>query len=198
VIDRCPYRLVVPKTLSEPLTFSIDGEGISLRPARIAISDGHTTVRLAEANTKIAGTIAKGSSSTLRFVGAFGPGYDLEFVAEKGGFHQNLVISKEPAVPAGVAIGPAEFQVYTEIGLDSFLSRSGREIRIADQRISNLAELSTVEAPGGATIAFCTSAGTGNRHRGGQGALAGCGFPRLGQLRSARASLPSVRRERDA
>ncbi len=159
VIERCQYKLRVPSALSSAVEFELEGHQMLLRPCRIAVTDGDTTVTLGTVDATRQARVPSESPGVLCFMGAFGDGYDLEFVAEKAGFHQNLMLSRRPGVPQGMARDKARLVIYTEVNLDGYLSGGSAEIRIGGSRIVDMADPRVVEVPYAEPIAF-TSTGT--------------------------------------
>ncbi|MDP2895936.1 MAG: right-handed parallel beta-helix repeat-containing protein [bacterium] len=156
VIDRCGYGLFVGKTVGTGVRYAIYGEDVAFRPARLAISNGADEAQLATLTADAQGFIVPGSPSVLRFANAFGPGYDLEYVAEKDGFHQNLVIWAAPSAPLGLAADSCEFEIWTEVGLDSYLSAADAQIVIGTQVALDVDGVARVPAGPGTPIEFCS------------------------------------------
>jgi hypothetical protein len=135
VIDRCGYWLSVGKTIGSGLRYIVDGHELLLGAAYLMISDGAKEAHLAVLNPNGTGFIVPGSPSVVRFPSAFGPGYDLEYVAEKGGFHQNLIIATPPKLPDGFDPSRTGMYLYTEMNLDQYLAASGLKVLVDGEEI---------------------------------------------------------------
>ncbi len=136
VVDRCGYWLSVSKTIGSGLRYIVEGHELLLRAAYLMISDGPKEAHLAVLNPNATGFIVPGSPSVVRFPQAFGPGYDLEYVAEKGGFHQNLVIAAPPKLPDGFDPDKTAVYLYTEMNLDQYLAASGLKVLVEGEEIA--------------------------------------------------------------
>jgi hypothetical protein len=136
VVDRCGYWLSVSKTIGSGLRYIVDGHELLLRAAYLMISDGVNEGHLAVLNPNATGFIVPGSPSVVRFPSALGPGYDLEYVAEKGGFHQNLIIAQRPVVPSRFDAAATAVYLYTEVNLDQYLAASGLKVLVDGEEIN--------------------------------------------------------------
>ncbi len=159
IVDRCGYWLSVGKTVGPGLRYLVDGDELLLRAAYLIISDGASQAHLGVLNPDVTGFIVPGSPSTVRFPGAFGPGYDLEYVAEKGGFHQNLIIAQRPVLPAGFDAGRTRLYLYTEMNLEEYLAASGLKVLVDGEEINaSVPDLMSPPSTGGC-ISFHRPAG---------------------------------------
>jgi len=130
VIDRCPYRLAMGKTIGTPARYTVEGHDVLLLPAHLIISDGVNQTDPRPLTPEPPGFILPDSPSVLRFPAAFGPGYDLQYIVEKGGFHQNLIIANAPELPEGLDPENTAIHLYTELNLDEYLSASGLQVHV--------------------------------------------------------------------
>ncbi len=120
LIDRCGYGLSVGKTVGSWTTFSTDGRRTFFRPFCLMASDGRIEASLGVVNPGTEGFILAGSPSTLKFPGAFGQGLDLELVAAKDGFHQNVILTNPIELPEGLQTEATDIYLYTEIDLREY------------------------------------------------------------------------------
>ncbi len=143
-LEGCRYRLSAPKTLAGPVEYAVNGRVFLFRPAHLTASDGTANRMIADIATDVAGTIDPDDARRLLFPGAFGDVGELEIVAKKGEFHQNVVLRKKPTLPPGLSAADARVFLYTEIGLDEFLAQGPTEVRIgAEITDMNALDLST-------------------------------------------------------
>ena len=154
VIDRCAYRLAMGKTISVSARYTVEGNDLLLRPAYLIVSDGVNQADLATLNPETPGFISPDNTSVLRFPSAFGEGHDLEYVAEKGGFHQNLIISNPPELPDGFDPQNTSVHLYTELNLDQYLSASGCKVAIDGETVDVSAPNLTEHVSRGGSISF--------------------------------------------
>jgi hypothetical protein len=155
VIDRCAYRLAMGKTIGTAARYTVEGNGLALRPAYLIISDGVNQADLATLNPETPGSVSPDNPSILRFPSAFGQGYDLEYVAEKGGFHQNLIISNPPEIPEGFDPEATFIHLYTEMNLDEYLAASGLRVFVEGAEISAAAAGLLSRGSRNGCISFC-------------------------------------------
>jgi hypothetical protein len=120
VIDRCGYWLSIGKTIGSGLRYMVDGHELLLRAAYLMVSDGANEGHLAVLNPNATGFIVPGSPSVVRFPAAFGPGYDLEYLAEKDGFHQNLILANPVQLPKEFDAEVSQVYLYTELDLSEY------------------------------------------------------------------------------
>ncbi len=154
VIDRCAYGLCIGKRIGA-VGYSVEGHELALRPAYLMVSDGVNEADLAVLNPDVEGFIVDDRPSVVRFPAAFGPGYDLECVADKGGFHQNLIIADCPELPEGFDPEKSAIYLYTEMKLDAYLTASGLQVLVEGEQIdARRADLFTRPSRGGC-ISFC-------------------------------------------
>jgi len=161
VIDRCAYGLAIAKTIGSGLRYTVEGNDLLLRPAYLMISDGVRKADLAILNPETRGFILPGSPSVLRFPAAFGPGYDLQYVAEKGGFHQNLIVAELPPLPGTLDAGRTEVFLYTEMNLDEYLAASGLAALIGGEQIDTSGADLLALCPQHGFVSFCRPKGDG-------------------------------------
>jgi hypothetical protein len=154
VIDRCGYWLSVGKSIGAGLRYIVDGHGLLLRAAYLMISDGVNEAHLAVLNANATGFIVPGSPSVVRFPSAFGPGYDLEYVAETGGFHQNLIIAQRPVLPSGFDAVRTGVHLYTEMNLDEYLAASALKVLVDGEEINASASDLVSPPSSGGCISF--------------------------------------------
>ncbi len=159
VIDRCGYWLSVGKSIGSGLRYVVEGHELLLRAAYLMISDGTNEAHLAVLNLNATGFIVPGSASVVRFPSAFGQGYDLEYVAEKGGFHQNLIIAGPPRLPAEFDASGTTVHLYTEMSLDQYLAASGLKVSVEGEEINAAATDLLSPVSRGGCISFCRSPG---------------------------------------
>ena len=159
VIDRCGYWLSIGKTVGSGLRYVVDGHELLLRASYLMVSDGVNEAHVAVLNPNATGFIVTGSPSVIRFPAAFGPGYHLEYVAEKGGFHQNLIIAQRPVLPAGFDPARTGVHLYTEMNLDEYLAASGLKVLVDGEEINATAPDLMSPASTGGCISFHRAAG---------------------------------------
>ncbi|MDP2895343.1 MAG: LamG-like jellyroll fold domain-containing protein [bacterium] len=154
VIDRCPYRLVMGKTIGTSARYTVEGNDLLLRPAYLIISDGVNQADPRPLTPQTPGCISPDDPSVLRFPSAFGEGYDVEYIAEKGGFHQNLIIANPPQIPAGFDSQSTSIHLYTELNLDQYLSACGGEVTVEGEPANATAADLVTEPSRGGCISF--------------------------------------------
>ncbi|MDP2896193.1 MAG: LamG-like jellyroll fold domain-containing protein [bacterium] len=154
VIDRCPYRLVMGKTIGTSARYTVEGNDLLLRPAYLIISDGVNEADPRPLTPQTRGSISPDNPSVLRFRSTFGEGYDLEYIAEKGGFHQNLIIANPPQLPDGFNSATASIHLYTELNLDQYLSASGCQLTVEGEPVNPTAADLVTEPSRGGCISF--------------------------------------------
>jgi len=154
VIDRCPYGLTMGKSIGVSARYTVEGNDLLLRPAHLIISDRVNQADLATLNPETRGSISPDNPSMLRFRSAFGEGYDLEYIAEKGGFHQNLIITNPPEIPDDFNPDTASIHLYTEMNLDQYLSASGCEVSVEGELVNTSAADLVTKPSRGDCISF--------------------------------------------
>ncbi len=154
VIDRCAYGLAIGKKIGAGLGYNVEGHELAMRPAYLMVSDGVNEAHLALLNPNVQGFIVDGKPSVVRFPAAFGPGYDLEYVAEKGGFHQNLIIAACPELPKGFDANRAEVYLYTQMGLEQYVEASDCEVLVEGKPVDTTAGDLISPASRGGSISF--------------------------------------------
>jgi hypothetical protein len=163
VIDRCAYGLAIGNSIGPGVRCVVEGNELILRPAYLVVSDGTRSAHLAALNPDATGFTVAESPSVVRFPEAFGPGYDLEYVAETGGFHQNLVVHEAPPLPRGFDPARTAIFLYTALNLDQYLAASGLEVQIEGEPL-DLSPADLVSPPSvGGCISFCRAAGMPRR-----------------------------------
>ncbi|MDP2897700.1 MAG: right-handed parallel beta-helix repeat-containing protein, partial [bacterium] len=130
-VTECAYGVSAGTTLATPLSYVVKGRELALRPAHLMASDGSADWHVAELDMDAAGALDPLRPNVLTFVRAFGEGIDVEFVAEKGALHQNLIIRN----PLPQVFPGARIYFYTEIGLSDFARGCSGRITIAGQEV---------------------------------------------------------------
>ncbi|MDP2896113.1 MAG: right-handed parallel beta-helix repeat-containing protein [bacterium] len=149
VIDRCGYRLSVGRTLASSVTYSIDGHRLFLRPSCLIASDGSRSDTLAVLNPEIQGFVSADSPSTLRFADALGKGLHLEFVAEKDGFHQNVILTEPIPLDQQLDAEQTRIYMYTEIDLREYAADPSYSLSVAGTTVDlSSAQLATEPSVG--------------------------------------------------
>jgi len=142
VLREACYDVATGRTLATPLSYTVKGVELLLRPAHLMASDGASTWDLAHLDTNVSGSVNPARPNVLTFAGAFGDGVDLELVADKDALHQNLVIWK----PILQADANAWIYLYTDVSVDDFIRRSSGRINIAGQELSTSSMLTSAPA----------------------------------------------------
>jgi hypothetical protein len=153
VADRNNFGLGVGRTLGQGLTASFEGLPVTMRAAYLVLSDGTRSLTLAEADPDSLGELDVQEPSVVRFSGAFGELADLEYVVCKGGYHQNVVINRPIALPAGFDVGASQVLVYSQISYDDLLSNRSVKATDVDGEI-DLSALNSFSAPSEEEISF--------------------------------------------
>jgi len=125
VADRNNFGLGVGESLAQGLTATFDQVPVTMRPAYLVLFDGARALTLANADPGTLGQLDVNDPSVVRFPRAFGDLADLEYIVRKGGYHQNVVIHRPIALPAGFDPDESQILVYSEISYDDLVSNRG-------------------------------------------------------------------------
>ena len=145
VTNRCPHSLFVGNTLDSWMAYETGGRQAFLRPFSMMASDGKIEASLAMVNPEARGFVPADSPSTLRFADAFGEGLHLEIVAEKAGFHQNLILTNQPEIPEQLGLQDTRIYIYTEVNLDDYARDQGYGIRVGTKTVDLTSSLLLTE-----------------------------------------------------
>ena len=124
VINKANYELSIGNTAASYLSYTVDGRVMQLRPSGLFVTDGNNSVLAAKLDIKSTAQIDPARPNVLVFKNAIGNGIDLEYEAQPGGYHQNIIFETKPAVPATMNKSKAQFRLYTELGFDEESTKS--------------------------------------------------------------------------
>jgi len=149
-VERCVYGLYAGPTLATPVSYVVQGRELLFTPAALVVSDGEREAIIATVNREVMGRIDDDDPSRLVYVGAFGPGVDIEFAVEPAAIHQNLVIWREIGLPEGIDPARARLRVLTELDLEAY-AEQGVSLYLGDKRVDlGAGDLSTAQSRHGA------------------------------------------------
>ena len=156
-MNRSGYKILMGRTLTDPINFSADGKTISLKLSHFIISDGVNTQEIGALNNETIGNINADNRSKVLFQNPFGNNIaDVEYAAEKGGFHQNIIINRAINLPQGFAAENANLYVYTELLLNDFISDQNASIKLGADSVNFIGEGIVADAGNSDTIEFKT------------------------------------------
>ncbi len=135
-MDKNNFELELGETLAEPVKFTASGKSIELKLSYFFISDGINTFPVGNFNPEVQGMLDEGDSSKLRFANGFGGDIaDIEYVVERSGFHQNIVINDAIFVPQGFDEFNTKLYIYTEINIDDFVNNQGGSVTVRGEAV---------------------------------------------------------------
>jgi hypothetical protein len=154
VVDKANYHLATDGNAGSWLVHTVKGVTHRLRPAALKIANGAATGDFAILQGRTRGFIDPNMPNKLVFQNAFGPGIDMEYVALRDGYHQNVVFRTRPVFASGIDVNTAKFIIATEIaGVDS-----GLAVQMSDVNTAGLTAGSITATPQtSGEIAFASS-----------------------------------------